>query len=102
MNISANWPTFDTKRKLRETCRPKTRCLMTVPRSDVLVVFGATGDLAHKKIFPALQAMIRRGHLDMPVIGVGRSKWTLDQFKARAKESLERHGGDGLGGTAQR
>ena len=66
---------------------------MTVPRSDALVVFGATGDLAHKKIFPALQAMIRRGQLDMPVVGVGRSKWTLDQFKARAKDSLEQHGG---------
>jgi glucose-6-phosphate 1-dehydrogenase len=66
---------------------------MPATRSDALVVFGATGDLAHKKIFPALQAMIRRGHLDMPVIGVGRSKWTLDQFKARAKDSLQHHGG---------
>jgi glucose-6-phosphate 1-dehydrogenase len=66
---------------------------MTAPRSDALVVFGATGDLAFKKIFPALQAMIRRGHLDMPVVGVGRSTWTLDQFKARAKDSLEQHGG---------
>lgn len=66
---------------------------MSVPRSDALVVFGATGDLAFKKIFPALQAMIQRGHLDMPVVGVGRSKWTLDQFKARAKESLEQNGG---------
>jgi glucose-6-phosphate 1-dehydrogenase len=68
-------------------------CLMTAPRSDALVVFGATGDLAYKKIFPALQAMMRRHHLDMSVIGVGRSKWTLDQFKARAKDSLEQHGG---------
>ena len=66
---------------------------MTALRSDALIVFGATGDLAHKKIFPALQAMIRRGHLDVPVAGVGRSKWTLDQFKARAKDSLERHEG---------
>jgi glucose-6-phosphate 1-dehydrogenase len=66
---------------------------MTAPRSDALVLFGATGDLTYKKIFPALQALIRRGHLDMPVVGVGRSQWTLDQFKARAKDSLEQHGG---------
>ena len=66
---------------------------MTVPRSDALVFFGATGDLAYKKLFPALQALIRRGHLDMPVVGVARSRWTLDQFKARAKDSLEKHGG---------
>ena len=66
---------------------------MTVPRSDALVFFGATGDLAYKKLFPALQALIRRGHLDMPVVGVARSQWTLDQFKARAKDSLEKHGG---------
>jgi glucose-6-phosphate 1-dehydrogenase len=73
---------------------------MTAPRSDALVVFGATGDLAFKKIFPALQAMIRRGHLDMPVVGVGRSQWSLDQFKARAKDSLEQHGDDGLNPAA--
>lgn len=66
---------------------------MTDSRSDALVFFGATGDLAHKKIFPALQAMAKRGHLDMPVIGVAFSKWNLDQFKARAKDSLEKHGG---------
>src|SRR5471032_2925966 len=66
---------------------------MTAPRSDALVIFGATGDLAFKKIFPALQAMIRRSNLDMPVVGVGRSKWTLEQFKSRAKDSLEQHGG---------
>jgi glucose-6-phosphate 1-dehydrogenase len=67
--------------------------MMPVPRSDALVIFGATGDLAHKKIFPALQAMVRRGRLDVPVIGVARSPWNLDQFKARAKDSLENHGG---------
>ena len=66
---------------------------MTAPRSDALVLFGATGDLAHKKIFPALQAMIRRGRLDVPIVGVGRSRWSLDQFKARARDSLEEHGG---------
>jgi glucose-6-phosphate 1-dehydrogenase len=61
--------------------------------SDALVFFGATGDLAYKKIFPALQAMIKRGHLDVPVIGVAKAGWTLDQLKARAKDSLEKHGG---------
>jgi glucose-6-phosphate 1-dehydrogenase len=65
---------------------------MSAPRSDALVVFGASGDLAYKKIFPALQAMTRRGHLDVPVIGVARSEWTLEQFRARARESIERHG----------
>ncbi len=57
------------------------------------VFFGATGDLAYKKIFPALQAMVKRGHLSVPVIGVGRSAWTADQLRARARESLEQHGG---------
>ena len=61
--------------------------------SDALVFFGATGDLAYKKIFPALQAMVKRGHLDVPVIGVARAGWKLDQLKARARESLEHHGG---------
>lgn len=65
---------------------------MTAPRSDALVFFGATGDLAYKQIFPALQALIRRGHLDMPVVGVAKSNWNLDQLKARAKDSLEKHG----------
>ncbi len=62
-------------------------------RSDALVFFGATGDLAHKKIFPALQSMVRRGHLDVPVIGVAKSGWTLEQLIARAKDSVEQHGG---------
>ena len=61
--------------------------------SDALVFFGATGDLAHKKIFPALQALAGRGHLDIPVIGVAKAGWTLDQLKARAADSVERHGG---------
>jgi glucose-6-phosphate 1-dehydrogenase len=66
---------------------------MNVPPSDALVFFGATGDLAYKKIFPALQGMVRRGHLSVPVIGVARSGWTLDRFKARARDSVEKHGG---------
>lgn len=65
---------------------------MNKSQSDALVFFGATGDLAFKKIFPALQAMVRRGNLDVPVIGVGRSDWTADQLRARARESLEKHG----------
>jgi glucose-6-phosphate 1-dehydrogenase len=62
-------------------------------RSDALVFFGATGDLAYKKIFPALQAMVKRGHLDVPVIGVAKAGWTLEQLKARALDSLQKHGG---------
>src|SRR6202051_1509597 len=66
---------------------------MSDSHSDALVFFGATGDLAYKKIFPALQAMIKRGTLNVPVIGVAKAGWNLDQLKARAKESLEKHGG---------
>ncbi len=61
--------------------------------SDALVFFGATGDLAYKKIFPSLQAMLKRGHLDVPVIGVAKAGWNLDQLRARARDSLEKHGG---------
>src|SRR6187401_3022005 len=61
--------------------------------SDALVFFGATGDLAHKKIFPSLQAMIKRGTLKAPVIGVAKAGWKLDDLKARAKDSLDTHGG---------
>ncbi len=63
------------------------------PRSDALVFFGATGDLAYKKIFPALQAMGQRGRLDFPIVGVARSGWTREQFLERARASLEEHGG---------
>ena len=66
---------------------------MSASRSDALVFFGATGDLAYKKIFPSLQAMLKRGRLDVPVIGVAKASWNLDQMKARAKDSLEKHGG---------
>ena len=61
--------------------------------SDALVFFGATGDLAYKKIFPALQAMAKRGTLDVPVIGVAKAGWTLDQLRARAQDSVEKYGG---------
>src|SRR5438477_3027278 len=66
---------------------------MPPPHSDALVFFGATGDLAYKMIFPALQGLVRRGVLDVPVIGVAKAGWTLDQLKARAQDSLEKHGG---------
>ena len=66
---------------------------MSEPKADALVFFGATGDLAYKKIFPSLQAMLKKGHLDVPVIGVAKAGWTLDQLKARVRDSLEKHGG---------
>jgi glucose-6-phosphate 1-dehydrogenase len=66
---------------------------MTDFRCDALVFFGATGDLAYKKIFPALQAMIKRGHLNIPVIGVAKDAWNVDQLRARARDSVEKHGG---------
>jgi glucose-6-phosphate 1-dehydrogenase len=66
---------------------------MNVPHSDALVFFGATGDLAYKKIFPSLQAMIKHGHLDVPVIGVAKAAWNIDQLRARARDSIEKHGG---------
>src|SRR4051812_39748318 len=61
--------------------------------SDAFVFFGATGDLAYKQIFPSLQAMTRRGHLNMPVIGVALPDWSLQQFRDRARSSLQEHGG---------
>jgi glucose-6-phosphate 1-dehydrogenase len=66
---------------------------VNVPRSDALVFFGATGDLAYKQIFPALQAMAKSGELDVPVIGVARPEWTLEQFRERARSSVSEHGG---------
>jgi glucose-6-phosphate 1-dehydrogenase len=61
--------------------------------SDALVFFGATGDLAHKKIFPALQKLAQRDRLGIPVIGVAKSGWNLEQLKDRAKNSVEKYGG---------
>ena len=65
---------------------------MAQPQSDALVVFGVTGDLAFKQIFPALQAMVRHGHLSVPVLGVARSEYNLEQLRARARQSVEQHG----------
>src|SRR5512142_2719062 len=62
-------------------------------RSDALVFFGATGDLAYKKIFPALQRMVQRRGLQVPVIGVAKAGWGIDQLRERARQSLVAHGG---------
>ncbi len=66
---------------------------MDQPHSDALVFFGATGDLAYKQIFPSLQKLAKRGKLVGPVIGVAKAGWNLEQFKARAQDSIEKHGG---------
>jgi glucose-6-phosphate 1-dehydrogenase len=66
---------------------------MNASRSDALLFFGVTGDLTSKKIFPSLRAMLKRGYLNVPVIGVAKAGWNLDQLKAQAKDSLEKHGG---------
>ena len=66
---------------------------MDQPYSDALVFFGATGDLAYKQIFPSLQRMAKKGKLAGPVIGVAKAGWNLEQLKARAKDSIEKHGG---------
>ncbi|MCA9529457.1 MAG: glucose-6-phosphate dehydrogenase [Myxococcales bacterium] len=63
------------------------------PRSDAFVFFGATGDLAYKKIFPALQALIARKQLDVPIIGVAKAGWKVDDLRERARASLEEYGG---------
>ena len=61
--------------------------------TDAFVFFGATGDLAYRKIFPALQRLVKRGKLSVPVIGVARSGWTREQLVERARESVTEHGG---------
>jgi glucose-6-phosphate 1-dehydrogenase len=65
----------------------------TAEKSDALVVFGATGDLAYKKIFPSLQSMVRHGRLDVPVIGVAREAWSIHQLRERIRASLTEHAG---------
>jgi glucose-6-phosphate 1-dehydrogenase len=66
--------------------------MMDEPRSDAIVVFGVTGDLVHKEIFPALQGLVRDEGLNVPIVGVARSDWTLEHLRARAKDSLEKAG----------
>ncbi len=63
------------------------------PRSDAFVLFAATGDLAYKKVFPALQSMVRRGHLDVPIVGVARAGWNADQLREYVRGSLKEHSG---------
>ena len=64
---------------------------MADPQSDAFVFYGATGDLAYKKIFPALLAMVKHGRLDVPIIGVAKAGWTLEQLRARARDSILNH-----------
>ncbi len=66
---------------------------MSDSQCDALVFFGATGDLAYKKIFPSLQAMIKRGTLNIPIIGVAKNGWSLERLRERAHDSLGHHGG---------
>jgi glucose-6-phosphate 1-dehydrogenase len=62
--------------------------------AEALVLYGVTGDLAYRKIFPALLRMVIDGTLDVPVIGVSRRGWTLDQLRGHARASIEAHGGN--------
>ncbi len=93
---------FAGKRRLRRPSpfsdalrlrRPRGEEVVSREAADALVFYGATGDLAFKKVFPALQCMVRRGVLDVPVIGVAREGWSLERLQARARESVEQHGG---------
>jgi glucose-6-phosphate 1-dehydrogenase len=67
--------------------------MSTPVHSDAFVFFGATGDLAYKQIFPALQALVRNGRLTVPIIGVAKAGWTVEQLRERARKSLAEHGG---------
>ena len=78
---------------LRHGCRPQSGSEDT-RRSDALVLFGAMGDLAHKKVFPALYHMVQRGHLDVPVIGVAKAGRTDEHLKERARDSVRQQGGN--------
>src|SRR6202049_3615637 len=78
---------------LRQGCTTGKPSEDTAP-ADALVLFGAMGDLAHKKIFPALYHMVRHGHLDVPVIGVARAGRTNEHLKERVRESIQQQGGE--------
>src|SRR5271168_920968 len=77
------------------TASPEVKSTIAGPKvpSDALVFFGATGDLAHKKIFPALQAMVKRGNLNVPVIGVAKAGWNIEQLRERARDGIATFGG---------
>src|SRR5580692_11234905 len=79
---------------LRQACTSGKPPEDTAAPSDALVLFGAMGDLAHKKIFPALYHMVRRGHLDVPVIGVARAARTDEHLKERVRDSIQQQGGE--------
>ena len=68
---------------------------MAAPPSDAIVFFGATGDLAYKQIFPSLLGLVRDEGLNVPIIGVAKAGWNLEQLKARAADSLRQHGNAG-------
>src|ERR1700693_3601740 len=78
---------------LRQGCATGKATEETMP-ADALVLFGAMGDLAHKKIFPALYQMVRHGHLNVPVIGIARTARTDDHFKERVRDSIQQQGGE--------
>ena len=86
-------PSITTHTQQLNDCVEVPRPQSTANDADALVFFGATGDLAYKKIFPALQRMIRKGRLKFPIIGVAKAGWTLDQLRERARDSLMKHGG---------
>src|SRR6266568_2496918 len=98
-NKTSAWTALQSHHKIESPIRRSIFgiCERSIPmsseHSDALVFYGVTGDLAFKKIFPALQAMVRRGHLNVPVVGVARSAWTVDQLRQRVRDSLEKHGG---------
>src|ERR1700680_939401 len=78
---------------LRQGCTTRKSAKDTAP-ADTLVLFGAMGDLAHKKIFPALYHMVRHGHLDVPVIGVARAGRTNEHLQERVRDSIQQQGGE--------
>src|SRR5450631_4239268 len=81
----------DMMRRKRNTEMGNTHNSRTTS-ADALVVFGATGDLAHKMIFPALYAMVKHGVLNVPVVGVASSKWSLAQLRKHVKDSIKQAG----------
>src|ERR1700684_2471992 len=87
-----NWPQIAEGRSgTCPTCWKRRMGSMTL-QSDALVFFGATGDLAFKQIFPALLALVERHGLNIPIVGVAKAGWDLDQFRQRAEDSLKAHG----------
>src|SRR6266496_4671843 len=79
---------------LRNACMGGSEPPEEARPADVLVLFGAMGDLAHKKIFPALYHMVQHGHLDVPVIGVARAGRTNEHLKERVRDSIQQKGGE--------